>query len=480
MRILENCEPREVLRYFEEICAIPHGSRHTKAISDYCVRFAAAEGLECHQDKSDNVIIIREASVGYEAAEPLILQGHLDMVCEKTPDCPLDMDQDGLTLALDGEWLRAEGTTLGADDGIAVAMMLALLTDRELPHPRLEALFTSDEEIGMLGAAALDPAPLRGRTLLNIDSDAEGIFTVSCAGGNVTRCRLPLCREKECGTLYSLTVGGLTGGHSGDEIDKGRAGSNELMGRMLYDLARCLPCRLIAVDGGQKDNAIPRETVAQLLTGEDEALRTFAARWQKKLRQEYRVTEPELTVRVEERSTGEPMVLTTESAARVTALLLLAPHGVQAMSADLKGLVQTSLNLGILKTEEERLSASFCVRSSLASEKEMLVDRLRALMQVLGGEMEISGDYPGWEFREDSALRRRMETIFRAQYGHEPVVKAIHAGLECGLLCGKLPGLDCVSIGPDLEDIHTPRERMNLPSVERVWKFVREVVRSSR
>ena len=480
MRILENTEPRSVLRYFEEISAIPHGSGNMKAIAQYCVQFAEREGLEYHRDSHDNVVIIREASAGYEGAEPILLQGHLDMVCEKTPECTLDMEKDALQLKVEGDWLRAEGTTLGGDDGIAVAMILALLSEKELCHPRLEAILTTDEETGMLGAAELDPTPLRGRRMINLDSDEEGVFTVSCAGGNVTHCMLPLNRECVHGRAFALTVGGLTGGHSGAEIDKGRANSNRLLGRMLYDLEKETPFSLISVEGGQKDNAIPRESTALLAPHDPAALTAFILRWEQDLKTEYGTAEPELFVRAEPREGQDWQAMTPQTAANVVGLLLTLPGGIQAMSNELPGLVQTSLNLGILKTEQEQLTASFCVRSAVASQKQMLVDRLTCLTESFGGSTEIYGDYPAWEYRRESPLRKLLVEVFREQYGHEPKVNAIHAGLECGLLCGKLPGLDCVSLGPDIREIHTPREEMSLSSVHRLWEYLLEVLRRAR
>lgn len=478
--ILAHLEPKEVFRYFEELAAIPHGSGNTKQIADYCEQFAKDRGLPHARDAHDNVVIIREAAAGYETAAPVLLQGHLDMVCEKAPGCRKDMEKEGLDLAEENGWVYAKGTTLGGDDGIAVAMMLALLAEKELPAPRLECIITSDEEVGMLGAAAWQPTLITGRNMINLDSEEEGIFTVSCAGGNRTYCRLPITREPVTGQAVTVKIAGLVGGHSGVEIDKGRANADMLLGRLLTAIRSAMPCRILSVAGGQKDNAIPTEAEAGLFCGDTAALTALAAEWQTRLRHEYAPIEPGLTVTVAAHGEKAADAMTEESADRVLCLLLCVPNGVQAMSGSLPGLVQTSLNLGILTTGEDAVELHFGVRSSLASQKEMLTERLTVLTRQLGGSVEVFGDYPAWEYRAESPLRELMCEVYREQYGAEPKIEAIHAGLECGLLCEKLPGLDCISIGPEMLEIHTPRERMSVASVGRVWRFVREVLRRSR
>ncbi len=299
MQVLEHLEPKKVFSLFEAMCAIPHGSRNTKAISDWCVAFAKERGLEYHQDASNNVIIIKPAAPGYEDAQPIILQGHLDMVCEKAADCTKDMEREGLDLAIDGDYVYAKGTTLGSDDGIAVAMAMAVLDDKTLPAPRIEAVFTTDEEIGLLGATAMDVSPLKGRKMINLDSEAEGIFTVSCAGGNTTACILPVTRASFSGTALLITVGGLTGGHSGAEIHKGRANSNQLMGRVLRALAQKTPLCIQRVDGGLKDNAIPVETRAVVVVSDSQAAQQVAQDMERILQNEYHTTDPALFVKAE-------------------------------------------------------------------------------------------------------------------------------------------------------------------------------------
>mgnify|MGYP002429354826 CR=1 FL=1 len=475
MEVLSALQPRAVFHYFEELCAIPHGSGNTKAVSDWCAAFARARGLEYHQDALNNIIIIKEAAPGYEGAEPVILQGHLDMVCEKEPGCPKDLEREGLDLEVGGGFVTARGTTLGGDDGIAVAMALALLDARDIPHPRLEVVLTVDEEVGMLGAAALDVSPLRGRTLINLDSEEEGVFTVSCAGGNRTECILPVKREPFSGTVLTVTVGGLTGGHSGTEIHRGRANANVLLGRCLRAVSARTELRLGEAAGGSKDNAIPTASVA-LVAADAGAVQAVCAEMDAAFKKEYRVNDPAITVSARP---AESSLLPMDEASSRSAVCLLAclPNGIQAMSADMPGLVQTSLNLGILTTGDDAVHASFSVRSSVATQKQMLIDRLRCLTESLGGSVSTHGEYPGWEFMPQSPLRDLMVQVFTDQYGYAPKVEAIHAGLECGLFSAKLPGLDCVSFGPDLKEIHTFRESLSVSSVQRVYAMVVETLK---
>ena len=479
MRVLEQLEPQGVFRFFEELCAIPHGSRNCRAVSDWCVNFARERGLEHYQDEAGNVILIQEATPGYEAAAPVLLQGHLDMVCAQEPDCTKDMEKEGLDLYVEDGFVRARGTTLGGDDGIAVAMALAILDDSGIPHPRLEVVLTTEEEIGMMGAMALDASPLRGRKMVSLDSEEEGVFTVSCAGGSTVQCALPVARAACGGTALSVTVRGLAGGHSGTEIHKGRANACTALGRVLQAMALETELRLAAASGGGKDNAIPMEASAQVVVADEGAARRAAEQMAAALAREYAAADPGLRVGVTA-CTARAVPMDKPSTDRALCMLTCLPNGIQAMSMDIPGLVQTSLNLGILDTGREELAATFCVRSSLGSQKEMLHRRLQALMEQLGGTAAVSGDHPAWEYRQDSPLRELMVEVFREQYGREPKIEAIHAGLECGILTEKLPGLDCVSAGPDLLDIHTPRERMDIASVQRVWRFLLEVLKRSR
>ena len=476
-RKLQGLEPESVFRYFEEICAIPHGSRNTKAISDYLVSFAKAHGLRYRQDESNNVVIFAPGTCGLEDHESVILQGHMDMVCEKDAGCPLDMTVDGLDVTHDGCCVYAKGTTLGGDDGIAVAYALAILDDNTIAHPPLEVIVTVDEEIGMLGAAAMDLADVKGRTMLNLDSEDEGIFTVSCAGGATCTVSLNAERKAVYGPCVRLSVEGLRGGHSGAEIHKNRANANKVMGDFLGRIQKLMPLCLTSFSGGSKDNAIPRAcqaTVVAMGIGL-ERINDIAAQLQQEVRETY--DEPEALVQAFDVDALGGNALTTAATADMISLLCAAPNGVQAYCPDMPELVQTSLNLGIAKLGD-RFTTTFSVRSSVNSEKEGLITKLKELADFYNGTYSQSGTYPAWEFKKDSRLRDVMVPIYTRMFGKEPKVLAIHAGLECGLLGDKLPGLDCVSIGPQMHDIHTSREKLEIASTKRTWDFLLEVLKA--
>ncbi len=471
MPVLSDLEPREVFAWFERLCAIPHGSHHAKAISDYLVAFARERGLACRQDAANNVVIRKAASAGYENAPVVMLQGHIDMVCEKDADCGKDMETEGLDLFVDGDVIGARGTTLGGDDGIAVAMALAVLDADDIPHGPLECVFTADEEVGMIGARALDASDLKAKYLINIDSEEEGVLTISCAGACRMACTLPVTRAPFDGQTLRVRISGLAGGHSGEEIHKGRANANLLLGRALDEMSRAGALRLIRVSGGTKDNAIPREAEAVVRTGDAAALRRAVEALAAALRAEYHVADGHITVTVTETDDGlTPM--DAASTERAITLLLCAPNGVVEMSMDVPGLVQTSLNLGRLTSDEASLRASFMIRSSINSQKNAVASRLARLAEALGGQAELDSDYSAWPYRPESPLRDRVAEVFYEQYGEKPRIAALHAGLECGILSGKLPELDCISLGPDLTDIHTPRERLHIASTERTWRLL--------
>lgn len=479
MGVLSGLEPKGVFRWFEELAAIPHGSHNTRAISDYLAGFARERGLRFRQDEANNVIIWKDASPGYEDAPTVMLQGHMDMVCEKDPDCEKDMAREGLALFLDDDEIGARGSTLGADDGIAVAMALAVLDDDAIPHGPLECLFTADEEVGMLGAQALDCSDLKALALLNIDSAQEGVLTVSCAGSARLLCTLPVARAPFPGTVLRLTVSGLFGGHSGEEIHRGRGNANVLLGRALRAMSRKTALRLIRAEGGGKDNAIPRQAEALLTVADPEAAREAVEGLDAALQNEFRVTDPGVRLRLAPAETGEtPM--TAESGGRVLCLLFCLPNGVQVMSPEVPGLVQTSLNLGQVCTEGDRVLARVMVRSGVNSQRDETAERVAALVETLGGRAEVSTAYSAWEYRADSPLRETMIQVFRELYGREPVVTGLHAGLECGVLLGKMPWLDCISFAPDLIDIHTPCERLRVASTQRTWALLLETLRRLR
>ena len=463
MKKLSGLKPERVFYYFEKICAIPHGSGNTKQISDFCVEVAKGLKLEVIQDEMNNVIIKKPATKGKENSPTVVIQGHLDMVCEKTPDCDIDFLTDGLDIYVEDGFVKAKGTTLGGDDGIAVAMALAVLEADDISHPNLEVLFTVDEETGMFGAEALDGSLIEGRLLINIDSEDEGIFTVSCAGGINAELSLPFETLKNVMPCYKITVDGLNGGHSGVDIDKGRLNSNKIAAAFLNTLDNF---NLVSINGGLKSNAIPSFTTIVIATNQD--ILVLAEEFALKNRID---TDDGLKISVEKISKTD-FALTKEDSEKVVDFLCGVPNGIIGWSKNIEGLVETSLNLGILKTEKEKIVCNFALRSSVNSEKYSLLEELEKYVKKFGGEIFSDGNYPAWEYKEDSLLREKMCKVYHEMYGKKPEIVAIHAGLECGLLSEKLNGLDAVSIGPDMKDIHTPRERLSIASVQSLYGYL--------
>ena len=474
MNVLNGYEPEKVFRFFEEICSIPHGSFHTRAISDYIVRFAKERGLRCRQEDTDNVIIWKDATAGYEQSPTVMIQGHIDMVCEKEDGCSKDMENEGLDLFIENGEIGARGTTLGGDDGIAVAIALAVLDSDDIPHAPLECVFTTGEEVGMTGARALDVSDLKASYMLNIDSEEEGVLTVSCAGSTRAVCSLPVSRESFSGDIFRISIGGLKGGHSGEEIHKGRANSNILMGRVLHSLAAKTGLRIITVSGGSKDNAIPRTAEALVSVSDPSAISGAGPAFQDELRNEFHTADGDIEVSISPAGPAAAdgmLPFSADSTKRVICFLFCAPNSVQMMSADVPGLVQTSLNMGQVRTVDNAVEYRFMVRSSVNSQKDETTERVICLAEALGGTVEIPAAYSAWEYRPDSKLRDIMTEAFSDVYDRKPVIAALHAGLECGILSGKMPSLDCISYGPDLTQIHTPRERLNINSTERTWRL---------
>lgn len=479
MRIFKDLEPKEVFQYFEDICGIPHGSGNTKQISDYCVDFAKKHNLKYRQEECGNIIIWKDATEGYENAKTVILQGHTDMVAVKESDCDIDLEKEGLRIAKDGDWVYAKGTSLGGDDGIAVAYVLAILAAEDIPHPALEAVFTVDEEVGLLGAAALDASDLKGKILMNMDSEDDGIFLISCAGGATVECCVPAPAEMAEGIVYDWKLDGLKGGHSGAEIHKGRANANVILGRYLMELGEQVNIRAGAMQGGEKDNAIAKVCQAVIVVPEEQAadFEAQTSRFADILRDEFDQVEPDFALTIRRREERGAAVLKEEALKNLTALLVHLPAGVQKMMADMPGMVQTSLNMGILKLSEGEVSLTYSVRSSVESEKEWLIKRMENLTGMVGGHCRISGVYPAWSYVPDSRIRTLMAETYEELTGKKPILEAIHAGVECGILCEKIPGLDCISYGPQMQDIHTTRERLNISSVKRNWELTLEVLK---
>lgn len=465
--MLSKLSPKRVFYYFQKLCSVPHGSGNTKIISDLCVEMAKGLNLPVIQDELGNVIIKKAASCGYEDHPTVIIQGHLDMVCEKAPNSNINFETDGLSLGIDGDWIYADGTTLGGDDGIAVAMAFAVLEDNSLCHPPIEVLLTIDEETGMDGASGLDSSMLEGRTLINIDSEEEGVLTVGCAGGARAEITLPHklleCNEK----AYKITLDGLIGGHSGAEIDKGRQNANIMMGKFL----KLIPeCKISYIAGGLKDNAIPVLCACTAVSPIDP--RSVVEEFIKANRVD---TDAGLNITVEDCEVNS--VLCAEDSKRIIEFLNVTPNGIVKMSEDIEGLPETSLNLGILSFSADKAVASFAVRSAVSNEKTKLLKRLEMLAESIGGSYSSYGHYPAWEYKKESRLRDTMCRVFEQKTGKKPSVITIHAGLECGLLSEKLKGLDAVSIGPDMREIHTCRERLSISSTARVYDYLCEVLK---
>lgn len=482
MAVLSNLQPEKVFYYFEKLCSVPHGSGNTKQISDLCVGFAKELGLKYRQESCNNVIIWKNGSCGYENAAPIILQGHIDMVCAKTEDCTKDMTRDGLDVRTDGEWVWADKTSLGGDNGIAVAMILAILSDETLPHPPIEAVFTVDEEVGMDGAFALDCSDLKGKKLLNLDSEEEGVFTVSCAGGVRLDCTLNAPQENTDGmTGYRVTISGLKGGHSGVNIDQGRGNANCLMGRTLYSaMEKCPSLRVHDLAGGQFDNVIclRNDALVAVSASDAPAFEAFIKEFDATLKNEYAVTDGGISLTCEK--TEVKSAVSGQETSRILHVLLALPQGVQEMNADFPGLVQTSLNLGVMHMDDKGIRSSFSVRSCIASQKQMLIQRVKSIVEYAGGTVGERSSYPGWQYDRNSALRKQVQAVYRDLTGCDGRIEATHGGLECGLFIEKIPGLDALSMGPELHDVHSVNERLNVASTERVYALVCEVLKRSK
>lgn len=483
MRVLEGCRPEKVFEIFELLCSVPHGSGNTKQISDICAAYARERGLTVRQDEYNNLVIVKEASPGCEAAPGVILQGHMDMVCASEPSCGIDMAVQGLKLQLDGDWISAEGTSLGGDDCIGVAIIMALLTDDSLRHPRLEAIFTTDEETGMDGAIGLDMSDIRGRVLVNLDSEEEGFLTAGCSGGVRADCsaKAELKSLPQSYVYRRANINGLMGGHSGVDIDKGRASAIKLMGRFLHRASLDMDIRLRSAEGGSFTNVIAPTCTALIALPEDaaEEFDKLAAQFDDIFKAEYAAGDPDVCLSCAP-AQGDYLAFSREDSARMLALLLLIPFGVEEMSMDIPGLVQTSANPGVLAVGEGGMELLCSLRSSMSSQKDMLEQRVSVLCGALGAELRLHSAYPGWEFRRESPLRDAMAAACEKVLGKTPIVTATHGGLECGLFMEKLSGLDCVSLGPELKEVHSVRERLSVRSTENLYSIMADFLESWR
>ena len=473
--VIKDREPQSLFHYFEEICAIPHPSYHEERIADYLEAFASARRLECYRDAKHNVLIKKGASMGYEDHAPILLQGHTDMVCEKNGDVTHDFMKDPLKLFLDGDLLGARGTTLGGDDGIAVAIMLAILDGALMEHPPIECLFTVSEEVGLDGAISFDYEKISARRMLNLDSELLGVVTAGCAGGLHSKLTLPIQRGCTEGEGICISLRGLSGGHSGCDIHRGRANANKLMGRILAALDGAFEIRIASIEGGSKDNAIPRECTAKVtvpsFAAAKEKIESIASAIASELNEDDR------DFSVECRVSDVDQVLSREDTLRVIAILCAVQNGVLAMHREIDGLVEYSRNLGVIRTEEDRISFVISSRSSMESRLDGTVDELNALARALGCTVSHGGRYPGWEYAPVSPIRELYLNALREVTGKDGTVDVIHAGLECGVIYSKLPDMDMISIGPTMHDIHSPAERLDLSSVEIFWKTLELVIK---
>ncbi len=481
MANFENLRCSKVLRYFEEISKIPRGSGNEKEISDYVVDFAKKRGLWVKQDTALNVIIKKPASKGCENMPSVIIQGHLDMVCEKNRDVVHDFLKDPIEIIYDGDFIKANGTTLGGDDGIAVAMGLALLDNNSIEHPALEVVFTTDEEVGMCGAANFDGNLLDGKILLNIDSEKEGVFTGGCAGGMKTHTHLPLKYQKQDINLvsYAIMITGLNGGHSGIDIDKGRANANILMARLLNSLLCKFDINVNYISGGIKDNAIPRE--AECIISFDE---TLLSDIQKNINDinnvftsEFKNNDSEIVVKFNETEKQE-LCFSKDTLKNIIAVITLLPSGVQTMSFDIDGLTESSNNLGVVKIIDNEIIFICALRSSVVSLKYFIYDKIKTISELAGGYVTYVGDYPAWEYNENSKIKKICMETYEKLFNKKAEEEIVHAGLECGIFAKKKPGIDMISFGPDLFDIHTPKEKASISSIDRCWIFLLEVLKN--
>lgn len=481
-RVLKDLSPNLVFCYFEDITRIPRGSGNEKAISDYLVSFAKKHNLEVIQDEALNVIIKKSGSKGYEKAPTVILQGHMDMVCEKNKEVEHNFEKDPLNIRIEGDFIKAAGTTLGADNGIAVAYCLAILSSKDISHPPLEVLITTEEETGMGGASSIKKENLSGKILINIDSEEEGELLSSCAGGVRNRVKLKIEKEeaKEGFMPLKLIIKGLKGGHSGMEIDKGRGNANKLIGRVLNDLNSNLDIYIAEINGGAKMNAIPREAEATILAKEKDkvALEELVAKWKETLKNELKNSDSEVIVQIEKLEKKVEKTFTKDLGCRIIELLMLIPNGVQTMSMDIKGLVQSSTNLGVVTTDHNKVTFESAIRSSVKSLKYDIVKRVETVAKLTGAEMTLESEYPEWEYRADSYIRDVFVKVYKDMYNKEPKITAIHAGLECGILKDILGDLDMISFGPNMYDVHTPEERLSISSTERTFQYLLNVLKN--
>ena len=472
--IIKGYQPQKLFEYFEEICAIPHGSGNEASIADYLVAFAMSHGLAYHRDAVNNVFIKAPATKGLEDRPAILLQGHTDMVCEKNNDTVHDFLRDGLKLFVEDGWLGARGTTLGGDDGIAVAMMLAIL-DGQMPHPAVECLFTVEEEVGLLGAESFDYSLISAKRMINMDSEDESVVTAGCAGGLRTDLSIPVTYEAAKGIAVEIKIGGLAGGHSGADVHLGRANANKLMGRLLLALSKEFDFGLCALEGGSKDNAIPRECTAVVCGKGLLSMPAKVAKLTNEIKSELCAADAGFFMQCKTLAAPD-VCMDKDSTARVVCAMGTVANGVLAMSNNIEGLVEYSRNLGIVRTEQGSVHLTLSSRSAIESQLDASIDDLDALATLCKGSARHHSRYPGWSYAVESPLRDQYLTAYEGLFGKMPEVSVIHAGLECGIIRSKLPDMDMISVGPNMRDIHSPAERLDLASCERFWQVIAKML----
>ena len=469
MSKLEILKHEGVFHYFEELSSIHRGSGDMEAISQYCIDFAKSHGFKYYTDSERNVVIYKDGTLGLENAKPVILQGHLDIVCQKTPDCKIDFLKDGLDIYVDGDYIKARGTTLGADNGIAVAMVLAILDSNDLRHPPIEAVFTTDEETGMYGAKGLDMSVLSGRRMINLDSEEDDCITVSCAGGCDFRVAQKLSTSIATGTKVTINIEKLTGGHSGVEIHKGRANANIVAGKLLNNLNRRTDFDIISICGGDKANAIPNACVIELCVSDYDAFCKELNATIELIKLEYLDREKKMLITVDKGECAQFDVIDKDDLKKFICALSCTPNGVMEMSATINGLVETSLNLGILSFKDGELIMHYGLRSNKQLALDSLSEKMMTFFDALSFDFECFGHYPPWEYRADSQLRELYKGTYIEQFDKEPRVEALHAGLECGVFASAIDGFDCIAIGPTIYDVHTVKERLSITSAVKIY-----------
>ncbi len=461
------------LEYFKQISKIPRGSGNREEISNYLKSFGESLGLKTIQDEEKNIIIYKDGTG--DSKEPVILQGHFDMVCEKNSTKEHDFFKDEIKLLVEGDFIHADETTLGADNGIAIAYAMEILASKDLKHPPLEVVFTADEETGMFGAHGLDMSLFKAKKMINIDNEEEGVFVVSCAGGQRVDIEMPVKFDNYInkGEAFEIAINGLVGGHSGIDADKERGNSNKLIARVLNEISKEGGINIISINGGAQDNAIPREAFAKIIISSEMNLKTIIDRMNEIFKNELSLSDS--LVNISYKAIKSERHLTTDDSNRIIRAILLMPNGVQNMNKAVN-IPETSTNLGVVVTMEDKIVLRSALRSSKASRLALMADKMVLLAEEVGGVCNVNKPYPGWEYQEKSELRELFANTYKEQTGKDAIIEGIHAGLECGIFASKISGIDIIAVGPSIFDPHTPKERVDYKSMQRTYDLLKEVL----